>query len=301
MLLHPNVSVIIATYNRAHYLAQTIDSILSQRFRSFELIVVDDGSTDNTRELLCSYGDRLRFYCQENRGPSAARNLGVQHARGQWIAIQDSDDLCRPNHLEVLFRYVAAHPDCRMVFANGAYLNRREHGRDTIIPVRKSRRLARSGVTIRDLFERSIVRLQGSLISRSAYDEIGGHDESLRICMDLDLSFRLFMKFPVHYLDETVFQYRKHDGNIGRNEDLRLTENIRVIEKLVKSYPATKELLGEQRLARRVAYRYYRLAKDRRKRGHYRDALQAIEKAVSLCPLSVKYWLYKFQWRITEE
>ena len=300
MLQQPSVSVIIATYNRARYLAQTINSVLSQRFRSFELIVVDDGSTDNTRELLHSYADRLRFFYQENRGPSAARNLGVHHARGEWIAIQDSDDLCRPNHLEVLFRYVAAHPNCRMVFANGAYLDRPEHGRDTIIPAGKSRRLARAGVTIQDLFERSIVRLQGSLIARSAYDEIGGHDESLRICMDLDLSFRLFMKFPVDYIDETVFQYRKHEGNTGRNEDLRLMENIRVIEKLVKHYPATRKLLGEQKLARRIAYRYYRLAKGRRNRGHYRDALQAIEKAVSLYPLSVKYWFYKFQWRITE-
>ena len=121
MLHQPTVSVIIATYNRAHYVAETIDSVLLQKFRDFELIVIDDGSTDNTREVLRRYGDRLRFYCQENRGPSAARNLGVRHARGEWIAIQDSDDLCRPNHLEVLFGYVAARPDCRMVFANGAY------------------------------------------------------------------------------------------------------------------------------------------------------------------------------------
>ena len=300
MRQRPNVSFIIATYNREHYLAETIDSVLSQTFRSFELIVVDDGSTDNTRELLRSYGDRLRFYCQENRGPSAARNLGVRHARGEWIAIQDSDDLCRPTHLEVLLGYVAAHPECRMVFANGAYLDRPEHGRDTIIPIRKSRRLARNGVTIRDLFEKSIVRLQGSLISKSAYDEIGGHDESLRICMDLDLSFRLLMKFPVGYIDETVFEYREHAGNTGKNEELRLTENIRVIEKLIKNHPATRKLLGEQKLARRIGYRYYRLAKGRRKRGLYRDALQAIEKAVSLCPLSVKYWFYKLQWKMTE-
>lgn len=297
MFHQPTVSVIIATYNRAHYVAETIDSVLSQKFRDFELIVVDDGSTDNTRELLRRYGDRLRFYCQENRGPSAARNLGVRHARGEWIAIQDSDDLCRPNHLEVLFAYVAAQPDCRMVFANGAYLGRPNHGRDTTIPVRKSRRLGRDGVNLQDLFEKSIVRLQASLISKSAYEEIGGHDESLRICMDLDLSFRLLMTFPVGYIDETVFDYRKHDGNDGRNEDLRLTENIRVIEKLLKNYPDARKLLGGQKVARRIAYRYYRLAKERRKRGLYRNAFQAIEKAVSLYPLSVKYWFYKFQWK----
>jgi glycosyltransferase involved in cell wall biosynthesis len=220
MLQRPSVSVIIATYNRAHYLAQTIDSVLSQGFRSFELIVVDDGSTDNTRELLRSYGDRLRFFARKIAGLWLLGNLGVHHARGEWIAIQDSDDLSRPNHLEVLFYYVAA--------------------------------------------------------------------------------IRFFMNFPVGYIDERVFGYRKHDGNTGRNEDLRLMENIRVIEKLVKNYPATRKLLGEQKLARRIAYRHYRLAKGRRKRGQNCDALQAIEKAVSLYPLSIKYWFYKVQWRMTE-
>ena len=138
----PTISVVIATYNRANYLSETIESVLAQTFRSFELIVVDDGSSDNTREILQSYGDRLRVYYQPNRGPSAARNLGVRHARGSWIAIQDSDDVCRANHLEVLFRHVALHPDCGMVFGNGAYLDGPEHGRHTIIPIGESRRLS---------------------------------------------------------------------------------------------------------------------------------------------------------------
>ena len=83
----PAVSVVIATYNRARFLPETIDSVLGQRFRDFELIVVDDGSTDDTPELLKSYGDRIRILCQENRGPAAARNLGIRHARGRWISI----------------------------------------------------------------------------------------------------------------------------------------------------------------------------------------------------------------------
>ena len=90
---NPSVSVVIATYNRAQFLPETIDSVLHQRFQDFELIVVDDGSTDGTREVLGAYGARLRYIYQENCGPSAARNLGVRNARGAWIAIQDSDDL----------------------------------------------------------------------------------------------------------------------------------------------------------------------------------------------------------------
>ncbi|MGH7783005.1 MAG: hypothetical protein ACREO5_04090, partial [Candidatus Binatia bacterium] len=219
--------------------------------------------------------------------------------RGPWIAIQDCDDLCRANHLEVLFQHVAEHPECGMVFGNGAYLDGPEHGRDTIIPRGKSRRLARVGVTLDDLFDKSIVRLQGSLISKRAYDEIGQHDESLRICMDLDLSFRIFMNFPVCYVDETVFLYRKHEGNIGRNEEVRLTENIRVIEKLVKNYPITRKLLGTQKVASRIAYRYYKLAKGRWKRGQCRAAVQAIDKAVTIYPRCMKYWFYRLYWGMT--
>ncbi len=294
--MSPAVSIVIASYNRAKYLSATLDSVLGQTFQDFEVIVVDDGSTDDTRLLVETYGSRVRYYFQANRGPSAARNLGVQNARGRWIAIQDSDDLSLPNHLESLFGYTSAHPDCALVFANGSYLGGPEHRRATIIPTEKSRRLAHQGVTLDDIFEKSIVRLQASLIAKSAYDAVGGHDESLRICMDLDLAFRLFMNYPVKYLDDVVFQYRKHDGNIGRNEELRLTENIRVIEKLMGDYPVAADRLGRERVARRLAYRYYRLAKGRWRKKQSAVAREALQQAIGLRPFALKYRLYQLQW-----
>jgi glycosyltransferase involved in cell wall biosynthesis len=292
----PAVSVVIATYNRANFLSATIDSILSQKFQNFELIVVDDGSTDNTRQALEPYWSRIRYFYQKNLGPSAARNMGVRHANASWVAIQDSDDLCAFNHLEALYGFVKNHPKNGMVFANGKYLGGPEHDRETIIPAKKSRRLARVGVQLADLFENSIVRLQAALISKEAYDSLGGHDESLWICMDLDLAFRLFMNFPVTYLEDVVFYYRKHDGNIGRNDDLRLTENIRVIQKLLRDYPAAKKVLGGRRVHKRLAYRYYRLAKGRRKRNDPKGASDAIRNAVSIYPLSLKYRIYQHHW-----
>ena len=292
----PSVSVVIATYNRARFLPETIESILQQRFRDFELLVVDDGSTDDTQQVLKSYGERIRFFYQENRGPAAARNLGIRHARGRWISIQDSDDLSTPGHLETLFGFAEKNPSYGMVFANGAYLGGPEHNRDSIIPKEKSRRLAQQGVRLVDLFEKSIVRLQAALISKKCLETIGEHDESLRICMDLDLAFRIFMRYPVAYLDQVVFLYRKHEGNIGRNQDLRLLENIRVIEKLVREFPQAKELLGMRRIAQRTAYRYYRLAKGRWRDGDQRGAREAIQQAISLRPLSLKYRLYQLRW-----
>ncbi len=293
----PAVSVVIATYNRARLLPQTLDSILSQRFQDFELIVVDDGSSDDTARVLAGYGDRLRRLQQENRGPSAARNLGVSAARAPWISIQDSDDLSAPHHLETLYRAARQFPDCALIFANGKYLGGPEHRRDEIIPAKKSAALAARGVRLQDLFDKSIVRLQASLIAKAAYDALGGHDESLRICMDLDLALRLFMNYPVKYLDESVFYYRKHEGNIGRNEELRLTENIRVIEKLLRDYAAAEDLLGSASVARRLAYRYYRLAKGRWKRGQRAEARSALGAALSLRPFAAKYRLYQLRWQ----
>src|SRR3954463_15557323 len=142
----PQVSVVIASYNRANFLPETLRSVLAQRFQDLETIVVDDGSTDTTKEVIEEFQGRVEYVYQSNRGPSAARNLGVQHARAPWIAFQDSDDLCAPNHLETLYAYVQDHSDCGMVFANGSYLGGAEHHRETIIPLEKSRRLAKSGI-----------------------------------------------------------------------------------------------------------------------------------------------------------
>jgi len=292
----PAISVVIATFNRATFLPETIDSILAQSFQDFELIVVDDGSSDDTREAVGRYGARVHYLYQPNRGPSAARNLGVAHAKAPWIAFQDSDDLSLPDHLESLYRYVQDNSGCAMVFGNGSYIGGPEHNRETIIPADKSRRLAEKGLRLSDLFEKSIVRLQAALISKQAYDAVGGHDEVLRISMDLDLAFRIFMNATVAYLDKPLFAYRKHEGNIGRNEELRLTENIRVIEKLLRDYPAARELLGARVVTRRLAYRYYRLAKGRWRRHNVAAARQAIEQAVSLRPCHLKYRFYRFRW-----
>ena len=289
----PAVSVVIATYNRASLLKETIESVLKQTFQDFELIVVDDGSTDNTEEALKSYGDRLCYLRQENRGPSAARNLGISHARASWISIQDSDDICAPNHLKTLFGFVEKKPDVGMVFANGAYLDDPGPKGKTIIPREKSKRMAERGVELTDLFNTSIVRLQAALLSKEALLGIGGLDETLRISMDLDLGFRFFMRFPVAYLDEVVFFYRRHEGNIGRNQELRLLENLRVIEKLVQDFPRAEEILGREQIDRRKAYRYYRLAKSRWKAGEKDGARNALRRAVFLRPFFLKYRLYQ--------
>ena len=106
------------------------------------------------------------------------------------------------------------------------------------------------------------------------------------------------MNFPVSYLDDVVFFYRRHEGNSSRNEELRLTENIRVMEKLLAQYKTARALLGDKRVAARLAYRYYRLAKGRYKHGRHKEAQDAIRQASLLRPMKLKYQFYRFQWAL---
>lgn len=294
--MKPSISVVIATYNRGEYLGATLDSIFAQTFRDFEVIVVDDGSTDHTRGIVDAYRSRVRYFYQNNRGPSAARNFGVRHASADWISIQDSDDLCLPNHLDDLYGYASVHPEVGMVFANGGYLGGPAHNRETIIPQAKSRLLAERRVRLDDIFDKSIVRLQAGLIAKKCYDAVGGHNEGLWICMDLDLAFRLWARYPIAYLDKVVFSYRKHAGNISSDQERRLLENIRVIEDLVRDFPQAEQELGRRRIRGRLAYRYYRLAKAQRRKGMVAEARQSLRSAVGLSSCNPKYRFYQLQW-----
>src|SRR5262249_44235729 len=147
-----------------------------------------DGSTADTEKVLKPYGDRLRHFREANRGPSAARNLGVCHATAGWISIQDSDDICAPHHLKPLYGFVEKNPDCRMVFANRSDLDDAGAKGNTIIPRQKAKRLVEKGVELTDLFSTSIVRLQADLLSKKAFFAVGGLDENLLIAMDMDLT-----------------------------------------------------------------------------------------------------------------
>jgi len=107
----PLLSVIIPTYNRARFIAEAIDSVLAQTYTNFELIVVDDGSTDNTRQVLQPYMNRIRYIFQENAGCSTARNTGLKEAKGEWIAYLDSDDIWMPEKLQTQVEDVCSFPD----------------------------------------------------------------------------------------------------------------------------------------------------------------------------------------------
>jgi glycosyltransferase involved in cell wall biosynthesis len=192
------VSVVIPTYNRQAMLGEAIDSVLAQTYAHVELIVVDDGSTDGTRALLSSYGDRLGVLRQPRRGVSAARNRGVAAARGALVAFLDSDDLWLPAKLEVQAAFFGAHPHALICQTEEIW---HRDGR-RVNPGKRHRKP--SG----EIFERSLelclVSPSAVMIRRELLERVGGFDERLPACEDYDLWLRIGCRHPVHLIDRPL-------------------------------------------------------------------------------------------------
>lgn len=292
----PRVSVVIPTYNRCDYIKESLDSVLSQIFSGFEVIVVDDGSTDGTEEIIRPYLNRIRYLRQENRGAAVARNVGVRNAEGAYVAFMDSDDLSAPGHLQILHDFLERNPHYAMVIGNGAYLEGKFHNRDTVIPRERGKALKEKGVTVKDLFDGRIIRLQGTMTRKSVLEEIGLLDEWFRLSYDLDLSLRVIKSHRIGFVNDIVYFYRKHGGNISSDDELRSRENLRALEKLLTDYPEAVDLIGRRSFFRLFAHRYYRLAKALARKGNLKEAREAIAHAVALRPMSIKHRLWQLRW-----
>ncbi len=209
------VSVIVPTFNRAGLLEQAIDSVLAQSFASFELIVVDDGSTDDTAVLLSAYAGRIRILRQFNRGVSAARNLGMAAAAGELIALLDSDDYWLPGKLARQVAFFDAHPDEMICQTEEIWMR---NG----VRVNPKRRHQKYGGMI---FEKSLplclISPSAVMLRKSLLDEVGGFDERLPACEDYDLWLRITWKFPVHLIPVPLIVKRGgHPDQLSRMPEL---------------------------------------------------------------------------------
>ncbi len=186
------VSVIIPTYNRAAWVTEAVASVLAQTWRDFELIVVDDGSTDATQEVLAAFHGQLKVLCLEGRrGVSAARNLGAAAARGEWLAFLDSDDLWLPEKLARQVEYFKEHPDLMICqteevwVRNGVRVNPPDTHRKT------------GGAIFLQSLSRCLVSPSAVMLHRRLFAEMGGFDETLPAAEDYDLWLRVAWRYPV--------------------------------------------------------------------------------------------------------
>jgi len=200
----PLVTVVIPTYNRSHVLERALQSVLVQTLKDFELIVVDDGSTDYTGELLSGYENKLKVFSQENRGVSAARNLGILHSQGELIAFLDSDDEWLPTKLERQIALFDPTKSCFVCHTDETWL---KDGRE--VPQKKIHR-KQGGLFFERALERCLISPSAVVMSRALLDRVGWFDECLPAAEDYDLWLRVTAFHEVDFVPKPLVI--KHGG-----------------------------------------------------------------------------------------
>jgi glycosyltransferase involved in cell wall biosynthesis len=280
----PRVSVVIPTYNYAHYLPEAVDSVLAQSFDSVEIVVVDDGSTDKTTEVLRRFGGQVTYIRQVHRGLAVARNTGIRAARGQYIAFLDSDDLWIREKLSLQVARLDAERQVGLVycetflFDDATQATVGTHGDHSPHP---------SGRILRWLVRGNVIPSPTPVVRRDVFDRVGLFDETLSACEDWDMWIRIGRVCEIVYIDRTLARYRLHRSNMSRDHELLMTGGLRVLEKSFRDPDSRQELSG---LRRTVLGRWYAdWGLGRFYVGRYEQARRDLIRAVTLDPRLLFY------------
>ena len=249
------ISVIIPTYNSDKYISEAIHSVLRQTCTDYEIIVIDDGSTDRTREIIENNFPQVRYFYIPNQGVSRARNYGIRRAKGEFIAFLDSDDLWLPEKLEKQLKVFNADHELMMVFTEHLIFD--THGfRDRKFS--KKNRIMKGDV-VKNIFLSSHVTTSTVMVRRRVFREIGYFEESMMAAEDDNLWIRIALKFRIHLLDEVLVHYRVVENSLSRTECNLYDGLLKNIDMIEKKYPELRKRLGRATIRKKMSsiYAYY--------------------------------------------
>ncbi|MGH7230059.1 MAG: glycosyltransferase family 2 protein [Nitrospiraceae bacterium] len=208
----PLVSVVIPAYNGvSRYLEQAITSVLQQSFRDWELVVVDDASSDETAHLVAAYTQARYVRRQKNGGQATARNDGARLGTGIFLAFLDQDDLWEPTFLEEMKTALERHPDTAIIHSDGFQVNERNE-------VMEYDGAMKHRASITQLLRGDHdTATSGSLFRKTCFDTVGGYDERLFIWEDIDLAIRLYQRYPIVHLPKPLYRHRLYSRNVSRD------------------------------------------------------------------------------------
>lgn len=273
------VSVIIPSYNSASYLAEAIQSVLDQTFSDFEIIIIDDGSTDHTPETVREFSDsRIHYIWQANKGISGARNTGIRAAQGTYVAFLDADDWFLPQKLARQIQFLEAHPEIGCVAGGWIETDARGQPRQTVEPWRHF-----PGLDLVNCVKTVPLIPSAIMIRRSWLEKIGLFDESMRWVEDYDLWLRLLMEgCRFSWLPHIVCRYRIHDKGISYNWQPMRDGHLTALDKLYGRPDLPPEILGLRSQAYAMAHAF--AAARAYGAGAVDAAQQEIIEAIRLAP-----------------
>lgn len=224
------VSVVIPTYNRCEYLRRALASVYRQSYPAYEVLVVDDGSIDNTATMVKQHFPRVNYLYQANMGVSAARNYGLQQARGDWIALLDSDDEWLPNKLLTQVEVLCGQPDVKVCHTEEIWIR---NGR-RVNPKLKHRKSG--GWIFRHCLPLCAMSPSSILLHRSVFETVGLFDITLPACEDYDMWLRITARYPVLYVEQPqIIKYGGHADQLSRQYWGMDRFRIQALERIIVS------------------------------------------------------------------
>lgn len=274
----PLVSVIIPSYNYGQFVGQAVDSALSQTYSPIEIIVVDDGSQDDTRERLASYGDRIRYVHQQNQGLSAARNTGIREARGEYLAFLDSDDAFHPRKVELQMKYVQQHQEVNLL-ATEMFSEEPIRWSDVQSAEPPVTLISLEAIAIKPRFAPSSV-----IVRKKCFETVGDFDTTLRSVEDREMWLRIATRYQMARIDLPLTWYRFTPGSMSSNPERMEHYELLVLNRAF-AFPQLRDNKRARRLAlshcyRSSAYTFYSA-------GRYREALHRLW-------LSIRHWPFGY-------
>lgn len=238
----PLVSVVIATYNLAAYVPLAIQSVLGQVYSNIEVIVIDDGSTDDTRDAIRPYlmDARVRYLFQENRGQAAAKNYGVHESHGEYVAFLDGDDRWAPEKLDVQIPLFSRSEAIGVVYSRVLYID--EQGKELRVADNELFRGRVSG----PLLIRNFIGFGTSVVKKECFNRLGGFKEQVRMGIDYDLWLRFSTQYEFDYVDRPLLHYRLWGGQMSKNFRSRYLNGIEIMKNFLHEFPEAVDKITEQ-------------------------------------------------------
>lgn len=283
---NPTCSVVVTCYNYGHYLAGCLESVLRQTYQNFEIILVNDGSTDNTDEVIALYihNTRIRYIKQQNAGQANAKNTGIKNARGEYIAFLDADDMWEENKLEKQLS-LFHDPQVGVVYSTVQYIDQQGN---KVSSMSDSTYLApRTGKVTEFLFFDNFIPFSSSIVRHECFERLGVFDESIKMGIDWDLWLRISVHYLFQFVDEPLLLYRwGHEGQMSKNLDLRHECADRIMSRFLAQNPG---MISDKIIYDAMVYTYFR-------RGYcYRSqnlitSLKYYLKAIRTNPIHWRAW-----------
>lgn len=280
---NPLVTIITPTYNRSEFILEAVESVIKQSYPHFEFLIVDDGSTDNTVELLQPYlkDERVRLFQQENRGQSVARNVALADAAGEFICFLDSDNYWPLDKLESQIRIFEKHPEVDVLYGDNVIIN--EQGKE----ISRKNMSRYSGRIAARMIQDNCVAMNTTMARRRCFDEMGGMSGKRRVADDYDLWLRFSARYEFRYEPEYWAWYRVMEDQISSDKTQRFKVNEAIIHDFRREYP---EALSTRDFDKGFAHFYIRKGRYLGATGEKAAGLKEIVKALKYAPAESNVW-----------